>query len=448
MGVHLERARVLFYDGHRYDLAERELREELAVEPNQPLALALLGSCLARRGQVKAGLRELRQAVALAPHWAFLHLLLAQTLREAGLPTKAEASLREALRLDPGYVDAYASLARLHYTAGRYTKALTAARQGLRLNPEHDDCTTQEASALLKLGRLAEADRAISTLLRRDPESVASHAVRGWVLLEQARRQAERRPWMREWITACQPESAQALDHFREVLRRLPDDSWGIQGLRSVLLLRSTLRARLLALALLAAFTLAYVPLHVLWPEAVWLPPGRFLALTCATFVALFGALAFWTYTIGLVLLCCRRLSRLTMVGREGLSHNGVVGLLLLALLAAVAGALWDEWGGAAGTAILFVLATFGGWVFVRRFITGPSDIDGGVAGGALAVLCLLFTAVRALMQDVPPELEPGASAWAPLLLMETVLVNACLATLLPVKDTTSLRVRGRGGFC
>ena len=62
MGVHYERARVLSMQG-RYELAERELREELAENPHYGQAHAFLGRCLAQQKRLPEALAEGEEGV-------------------------------------------------------------------------------------------------------------------------------------------------------------------------------------------------------------------------------------------------------------------------------------------------------------------------------------------------------------------------------------------------
>jgi hypothetical protein len=86
------------------------------------------------------------------------------------------------------------------------------AEEGLALDPEHAGCTNLRAMALVKLGRTAEAGDTIDAALARVPETSATHANRGWTLLEQGKADA-------------------ALGHFREALRLDPENEWARRGI-------------------------------------------------------------------------------------------------------------------------------------------------------------------------------------------------------------------------
>jgi len=109
MGTHLERALVLF-EQSRHDLAEDQLRQELAGDPNSALAHSLLGLCLSERHEFQHATSEARMAVHLAPDMPFSHYALAKVLYDRDHIPEAQATIEEALRLDPEDPDYYALL--------------------------------------------------------------------------------------------------------------------------------------------------------------------------------------------------------------------------------------------------------------------------------------------------------------------------------------------------
>jgi tetratricopeptide (TPR) repeat protein len=209
MGANLDRAQVLF-EQSRYEHSERALRQELAVDPDNPRAHALLGLCLAagrRDGAVEAA----RQAVALAPDLAFGHYALADILSDRDDHIGAASAIHEAIRLDPDMPNYHALLAGIEFKLGRWEWALVAACRGLAIDPGHVGCLNLRAMALVKLQRAKEADAVFVTALSHDPNNAVTHANLGWALLEQG-------------------NAAPALHHFREALRLDADFDRARQG--------------------------------------------------------------------------------------------------------------------------------------------------------------------------------------------------------------------------
>src|SRR5690349_21608657 len=130
MSTAYQRAIVLLQQG-RYDLADRELRQELAQEPDNPLAHAFLSLCLSHRGQKDEALREADEAVRLGPDAAFCHSMRGRALLALDRVKEAEPSILEAIRLDPADADYRALLAQVEMERRRWAEALGAANTGL-----------------------------------------------------------------------------------------------------------------------------------------------------------------------------------------------------------------------------------------------------------------------------------------------------------------------------
>lgn len=209
--AHLERA-ILLYSQQRYDLAEPELRQALAADPDEAQGHALLALCLARRKEYDEATGEAEHAIHAAPDYPFAHYVMASVMLERNRFAEAMSSTKEALRLDPYNPSYFAMLAHLHLQDQHWEDALSAAEHGLEIDAEHVECNNLRAVALVKLGRRDEAGQTIDAALRRDPENADTHANQGWAMLE-----------------ARQPQKA--MDHFREALRLEPDNEWARRGI-------------------------------------------------------------------------------------------------------------------------------------------------------------------------------------------------------------------------
>jgi len=208
---HLDRA-LLLYSQQRHDLAEQELRQGLALDPDNPQAHAFLSLCLIKRKQYDEATDEAEHAIHSAPDYSFAHYVLATVMLERNRFAESMTSTKEAIRLDPYNPNYFAMLGHLHMLDQHWQDALTAAEHGLEVDAENVECNNLRAMALVKLGRKAEAGQTIDETLRRDPENANTHANQGWALLEQR-----------------QPEKA--MEHFREALRLEPNNEWARHGI-------------------------------------------------------------------------------------------------------------------------------------------------------------------------------------------------------------------------
>lgn len=208
---HFQRALVLQEQG-RHELAEKELRQHLATEPNDGFAHAVLGISLLDQERLDDAEQAAREGIANAPDQAYVHYALARVLSARNREEEAAAAMQEAIRLEPTDADYHGMNAAIEFDRRRWQDALHAAETGLQFDPEHTTCNNLRAMALVKLGRKAEAGATIERNLARNPDDAVSHANRGWTLLEQGRRK-------------------EATNHFRESLRLDPSNDWARAGL-------------------------------------------------------------------------------------------------------------------------------------------------------------------------------------------------------------------------
>ncbi len=226
MNQNRERA-VLLFQQSRYDLAEDELRQALAAEPQDAYAHALLARCLAHREKFQEATEEARQAIHLSPDLPFAHYALAHVWYDRNRFPEALDAINEAIRLMPEDADYFALRANIHLQERRWQETLDAAEQGLQFDPEHVGCTNLRAMALAKLGRKNEAGETIKSALSRNPDNSLTHANQGWRLLEDG-------------------EPKKAAEHFREALRLDPQNEWARRGIIEALKARHFIYAMML----------------------------------------------------------------------------------------------------------------------------------------------------------------------------------------------------------
>ena len=207
----LQRALLLQEQG-RHAMAEKELRQHLAANPQDGFGQALLAVTLLDQEQRDAAEQAAREAIGCAPDLAFAHYALSRVLADRRRFAEAAAAIGEAIRLDPEDADFHGARAAIEFQQEHWREALAAAETGLQFSAEHVPCNNLRAMALVKLGRKSEAGATIRATLAREPENAHSHANQGWTLLEQGRRK-------------------EAMEHFRESLRLDPTNDWARAGL-------------------------------------------------------------------------------------------------------------------------------------------------------------------------------------------------------------------------
>jgi len=96
------------------DEYERALREAIAVDPTDTVALVSLGNLLSTRGDYAAAIDLYEQAIALEPENVDYRLDFALALTQAGSREDAELQYRRALEAEPDNADAHYFLGELY----------------------------------------------------------------------------------------------------------------------------------------------------------------------------------------------------------------------------------------------------------------------------------------------------------------------------------------------
>jgi Flp pilus assembly protein TadD len=150
--------------------AEAMYRRALAVDPNNPSALHLLGVVLHQNGRSAEGVLFIQRAISLAPHVPAFHNNLGEALRELDRCEDAIASYQRALKLKPAYPEALNNMGGEYGRLARMTEAIACLRQCIMLTPNDPDAHWNLAVALLLTGEWNEGWNEFEWRLRR-PES-------------------------------------------------------------------------------------------------------------------------------------------------------------------------------------------------------------------------------------------------------------------------------------
>jgi tetratricopeptide (TPR) repeat protein len=211
MSTAFQRGFVLMQQG-RYDLADREFRQELASDPDNAQAHGFLALCLHEQGKHDDAIHEASEAVRLEPDDSFSHYVRGLAFFGKKQYREARASAEEAIRLEPYDPNPLSLLSNVAIARGKWSEALDAAERGLAIDPTHAACTNLRALALVQLGRKSEAAATLGSALADDPENALTHANQGWTYLHHG-------------------DHAKALEHFREALRLDPEMEWARIGI-------------------------------------------------------------------------------------------------------------------------------------------------------------------------------------------------------------------------
>ncbi|HWK47275.1 MAG TPA: tetratricopeptide repeat-containing glycosyltransferase family protein [Stellaceae bacterium] len=170
-------------------LAEAEMcyRRLLAIDPDHPDGLHLLGVVAYQAGQPDEAAALIGRAIDRLPLIADYHSNLGNALVAMGRLAEAELCYRTALRLKPDFPEAHNNLGNTVRDLDRPAEAVACYRAVLRLLPNYALAHNNLGNALRDLGRSDEAEGCYREALRLRPELAEAHNNLGIALRDRAR---------------------------------------------------------------------------------------------------------------------------------------------------------------------------------------------------------------------------------------------------------------------
>ncbi|HEY2414795.1 MAG TPA: tetratricopeptide repeat-containing glycosyltransferase family protein, partial [Pirellulaceae bacterium] len=166
--------------------AEAIYRQVLAVDPNNPDALHLLGLIALKQGHNELAVDCIRRAIVSKPTEAPFHGNLASALKALGKFDEAIACYRRAIELQPDYVSAHYNLATTLLEQRRRLEAIVVFHRVLELKPNHVEALNNLGNALNELSKFDEAANFYRRVLSLQPNHARAWCNLGTVYNDQA----------------------------------------------------------------------------------------------------------------------------------------------------------------------------------------------------------------------------------------------------------------------
>jgi cytochrome c-type biogenesis protein CcmH/NrfG len=160
-----------YWTGGKRDQALVSLKRVLDRDPENALALSLLGQTLLARQPNRAA-KELQHALEIDPKDADTHVLLGSALLQIGQTSLAGQHLEQAVVLGPDSFAAHLLLAKVRWFTADISGTRSAAENGLRVVPINTELHELLAAALAAEGRIDDAAQHYHIALRWQPNSV------------------------------------------------------------------------------------------------------------------------------------------------------------------------------------------------------------------------------------------------------------------------------------
>jgi len=171
----------------RLSQAETAYQRILESDPNQPIALHLLGVVAHQTGKNDVAVDLITRAIAIDPDLAEAHSNLGTALRDLGKLEEAVTSYHKALALKPDYADAHNNLGNALKDLGKPEEAVASYHKALNLKPDLAEAHSNLGNALRDLGKPEEAISSYQKALNLKPDYVNAHNNLGLALRELGR---------------------------------------------------------------------------------------------------------------------------------------------------------------------------------------------------------------------------------------------------------------------
>ena len=171
----------------RLSQAETAYQRILESDPNQPIALHLLGVVAHQTGKNDVAIDLITRAITIDPDLPEAHSNLGTALRDLGKLEEAVTSYHKALALKPDYADAHNNLGNALKDLGKPEEAVASYHKALNLKPDLAEAHNNLGNALRDLGKPEEAISSYQKALNLKPDYVNAHNNLGLALRELGR---------------------------------------------------------------------------------------------------------------------------------------------------------------------------------------------------------------------------------------------------------------------
>jgi len=147
----------------------------LDVTRGNYLAMTLVGSMDADKGQLEDAIQLYRNALAIKPTYPEAHFFLGRALERKGQMNDALAEYNRALRLRPEFDAANVMVGLALARENKFDEAIAHYRVALKTNPESAAAQSDWGNALMKQGRWPESVAHYEAALRLDDSLAEAH---------------------------------------------------------------------------------------------------------------------------------------------------------------------------------------------------------------------------------------------------------------------------------
>ncbi len=155
--------------------AERIYRKILQAEPDQPVALYLLGVIAYQVGDKDSAIDLISRALSIEPNYAEAHYHLGHIFGNTNNHREAAASYQKALAINPEYANAHHSLGKVLSKLDLWEEAVPMFEKAIALNPDNAEAVNDLGNALFKTHRFDESAERYQQAIDIKPDYAEAH---------------------------------------------------------------------------------------------------------------------------------------------------------------------------------------------------------------------------------------------------------------------------------
>jgi tetratricopeptide (TPR) repeat protein len=183
----LLRQALLHHRAQRFREAGALYRRVLAIDPNEPVALQMLGLIAIEHGRYPYAVQLISKAIVSRSDDAGAHYNLALALQKLGRLDLALASYSRAIELRPDFPEAFYNRAQVLREQGSLNGAIVDYRRAISVQPKFLAALTNLADTFAMLGRPQDALASYQAALALAPNNAGLHNNLGTVLSDLGR---------------------------------------------------------------------------------------------------------------------------------------------------------------------------------------------------------------------------------------------------------------------
>jgi protein O-GlcNAc transferase len=145
--------------------AEGIYQQILQADPNQPVALHLLGVIAQQVGKNDIAVDLITKAITIKPDYAEAHYNLGNTLQELGQLDEGVSSYNKAIDIKPDYLEAHYNLGNIFRNLGMLDEAKIHYNKAIYIKPDYYDAHNNLGLTLQDLGKIDEAMKSFNKIL-------------------------------------------------------------------------------------------------------------------------------------------------------------------------------------------------------------------------------------------------------------------------------------------